>query len=492
MPNLLIAKNSTVELSVASSMANRHGLITGATGTGKTVTLQVLAENFSRIGVPVFMADVKGDLTGLAQAGSLTPKIQERLKSLGLSNPAFRACPVTFWDLFGEKGHPIRATVSDMGPLLMARLLNLNETQTAVLHLVFKVADDNGMLLLDFKDLRAMVQFAGENAKELNNQYGNISPTTIGAIQRSLLVIEQQGAGSFFGEPALDLYDLIKTDSSGQGVVNILSAEKLIQSPGAYTSFLLWLLSELFEHLPEAGDLDKPKLVFFFDEAHLLFEDAPKSLLDKIEQVVRLVRSKGVGIYFVTQNPADVSNNVLSQLGNRVQHALRAFTPIEQKKLKVAAQTFRKNPKLDTEAVISTLSVGEALISFLDESGQPQIVERAWILPPQSQIGPISESDRQNKIRSSSFYGRYENGVDRESAFEKISARTNRHLDNIRVPADTSSPSPAPRSVGRAPKAQNMGQDILLQTTRSVARSVGTQIGRQIVRGILGSIFSGR
>jgi len=412
---LLIAKNATQELALLPALANRHGLITGATGTGKSVTLQALAHRFSAAGVPVFMADVKGDLSGIAKAGGANPKVAERLKALKTDVP-FEACPVAFWDLYGKSGHPVRATISDMGPLLLGRMLDLNETQEGVLGLVFKIADDEGLLLLDLKDLRAMIQHVGDNAAQYKTAYGNVSTASIGAIQRGLLSLENQGAAQFFGEPMLDIADLMQVRAS-KGVVNILAADKLMGSPKLYSTFLLWLLAELFEHLPEVGDVDKPKLVFFFDEAHLLFAEAPKALLEKVEQVVRLIRSKGVGIYFVTQNPLDVPESVLGQLGNRVQHALRAFTQKDQKAVKTAADTLRPNPKLKAEQVITELGVGEALVSFLDEKGTPCIVERAFIVPPGSQIGPISEAERQQVIQSSDVFGHYEKAIDRESAY---------------------------------------------------------------------------
>ncbi len=391
---MLIAKQTDTknDLVLLPALTNRHGLVAGATGTGKTVTLQVIAEALSRIGVPVFAADVKGDLSGISQPGQNTPKFAQRLQTLGFETPAFAGCPVTFWDVFGEQGHPVRATISEMGPLLLGRILNLNDTQAGVLTLVFKIADDQGLLLLDLKDLRAMLQNVGDNAAQYRTEYGNISPASIGAIQRNLIALEQQGGDKFFGEPALNIDDLLQTDQNGHGVVNILAADKLMQSPQLYATFLLWLLSELFERLPEVGDPEKPKLVFFFDEAHLLFNDLPSALGARIEQVVRLIRSKGIGVYFVTQNPNDVSQVVLSQLGNRVQHALRAFTPNDQKAVKAAADTFRTNPKLDTATVITQLAVGEALVSFLDVTGTPGIVERAMVVPPASQIGPITPS----------------------------------------------------------------------------------------------------
>src|SRR6186713_217918 len=418
LPALAVAKSKSV-LGLLPSMANRHGLIAGATGTGKTVTLQSLAERFSAIGVPVFMADVKGDLAGLAAAGGGNAKVAERVKSLGLEDFEYRATPVMFWDVFGEQGHPLRTTVSEMGPLLLARVLDLNETQAGVLAAVFKIADDNALLLLDLKDLRAILQFAGDNAAQFRTQYGNISTASVGAIQRGLLTLESQGGARFFGEPALAMEDLMQTEG-GRGVVSILAADKLLSSPRVYSTLLLWLLSELFETLPEVGDPEKPKLVFFFDEAHLLFNDAPKELLERIEQVVRLVRSKGVGVYFVTQNPLDVPQTILGQLGNRVQHALRAFTPRDQQAVKSAAETFRPNPKLNTAAVLTELGVGEALVSFLDEKGQPVVVERAFIVPPHSQIGPIAPALRRQLMDSSLVNGVYEKVVDRESAYERL------------------------------------------------------------------------
>jgi len=416
---LLVAKGED-ELYLLPGLANRHGLVAGATGTGKTVTLQVMAEAFSRIGVPVFAADVKGDLSGVSQPGKDNPKLQERVKKLGLGEFSFAGCPVTFWDVFGEQVHPVRATVSEMGPLLFARILNLNDTQTGVLTLVFKIADDSGMLLLDLKDLQAMLQHVGEAAKDYQTQYGNISAASIGTIQRGLVALQQQGGDKFLGEPALNLDDMMQTDSSGHGVINILAADKLMRSPQLYATFLLWMLSALFEKLPEVGDPEKPKLVFFFDEAHLLFNDLPQTLQQKIEQVIRLIRSKGVGVYFVTQNPIDIPEVVLGQLGNRVQHALRAFTPRDQKAVKSAAETFRSNPKLKVEQVITELAVGEALVSFLDEKGTPGVVERALVCPPHSQIGPITPEQRQQIIQNSIVAGVYEKVVDRESAYERL------------------------------------------------------------------------
>jgi DNA helicase HerA-like ATPase len=475
---VLIAKGEQ-ELYLLPKMANRHGLIAGATGTGKTVTLQVLAENLSRLGVPIFMADVKGDLSGISQPGTEKPKIMERVQQLKLTDFTFSSCPVAFWDVFGEQGHPVRTTVSDMGPLLFSRLLDLNETQSGVLSLVFKLADDNKLLLLDLKDLRAMLQYAGDNAKTFRTEYGTISAVSIGTIQRGLLALEEQGGDKFFGEPALDLDDLIQTGSQGRGVVNILAADKLMQSPKTYATLLLWLLAELFEQLPEVGDLDKPKLVFFFDEAHLLFTDTPQALLEKIEQVVRLIRSKGVGVYFITQNPTDIPDVVLGQLGNRVQHALRAFTPRDQKAVKAAAETFRINPKLDVEATITELGVGEALVSLLDEKGSPGIVQRAFILPPHSQIGPISPEQRQQIIRQSTVYGHYEQVVDRESAYEMLKARAEQLQEKATV---------QPKAEPRRGRQQ---EDVMGALAKSAARAVGSQVGRELVRGVLGSLLGG-
>ena len=422
-PDSLLIAIGEHDLSVLPGMANRHGLIAGATGTGKTTTLRVLAENFSRLGVPIFMADVKGDLSGLCQPGGDNPKVAERVKTLGLSHFNYQGYPVVFWDVEGVQGHPVRTTISEMGPLLLGRLLNLNDTQSGVLTLIFKIADDNGLLLLDLKDLRAMVQFVGDTADRFRTEYGNVSSASVGAIQRSLLALEQQGADKLFGEPALNLDDLLQTSVKGEGVVNILVADQLIQAPSRYATFLLWLLSDLYERLPEVGDPPKPKLIFFFDEAHLLFEDAPKALVDKIEQVVRLIRSKGVGIYFVTQNPLDLPDRVLGQLGNRVQHALRAFTPRDQKAVKAAAETFRANPKLDVMKTITELGVGEALISVLDEKGTPTKVERAWIFPPRSRLTPLTPEERDQVIKASVLYGVYEKTFDRESAYEILKAK---------------------------------------------------------------------
>lgn len=498
---IVIAKNAQHELALLPGMGNRHGLITGATGTGKTVTLQALAQGFSRLGVPVFLADVKGDLAGISQAGQPTDKLKARLQELQLPEPAWGACPATLWDVFGEKGHPVRATVSHMGPLLLSRMLELNDTQQGVLNLVFRIADASGLLLLDAKDLRAMLQYVGDNAGQFTTEYGNISAASIGAIQRSLMALESQGADVFFGEPMLNLEDLIQTDK-GQGVVNILAADRLLNSPKLYATFLLWMLSELFEKLPESGDLDKPKLVFFFDEAHLLFNDAPKALLDKIEQVVRLIRSKGVGVYFVTQNPADIPDTVLGQLGNRVQHALRAFTPRDQKAVKVAATTMRANPTLDLEQAIGELGVGEALVSLLDARGTPGVTERAWVLAPGSRIGPISDAERKQLMATSLVAGVYDQAIDRESAYEKLKGRA--------APATGGAAAPAGEATGgdgggtggwlgqageilgtltRGTGKSGRGDSILESMAKSAARTVGSQVGRELIRGVLGSLL---
>jgi DNA helicase HerA-like ATPase len=470
---LRIAKGQKEHL-LLPRMANRHGLIAGATGTGKTVTLRVMAESFSGIGVPVFMADVKGDLSGVARPGEENPKIRDRATKLGLEEFHYIAYPAAFWDLYGQQGHPVRTTISDMGPLLMSRLLNLNDTQSGVLALVFKVADDNGLLLLDLKDLRAMLQHVAGNAAQFTTQYGNVSAASVGAIQRRLLELQEQGADDFFGEPALDLDDFMQTDNDGRGVVNILAADKLIHAPKLYATFLLWLLAELFENLPEIGDPEKPKLVFFFDEAHLLFNDAPAALLEKIEQVIRLIRSKGVGVYFVTQNPLDVPDAVLGQLGNRVQHALRAFTPRDQRAVKAAAQTFRQNPALNVEAAITELGVGEALVSFLDQEGRPAVVDRALINPPQSRLRPLDTAEREKTIKQSPAFGHYENKVDRESAYEMLKSR---------VPEIEERTAPAGKSW------QSEAGGLLDAFGKSAARAIGSQVGREIIRGVLGSLF---
>ena len=489
---VIATSSSGQDLQFLPAMANRHGLVTGATGTGKTITLQLLTDRFSSIGVPVFLADVKGDLSGVAAAGSPTPKLVERLKAIHVDPPDWRANPAVFWDVFGRRGFPVRATVSDLGPLLLGRLLGLNATQEGVLAIVFKIADDRGLLLLDLKDLRAMLQLVGDNSRQFTTQYGNISAASIGAIQRGLLEIEQQGGNQFFGEPMLDIDDLLQTDGKGRGIVNVLSAEELIRSPKLYSTFLLWMLSELFERLPEVGDPDKPTLVFFFDEAHLLFDDVPPALVDQIEQVVRLIRSKGVGVYFVTQSPSDIPESVLGQLGNRVQHALRAFTPHDQKAVKVAAQTLRKNPAVDTERAITELAVGEALVSLLDEKGSPGIVERAWMLPPSSQIGPIADDQRVALRKSfASMYGHYDQAVDRESAYEKVKAR---------AAASTPPAGPAAEPTGLRDAVSNIlfgttgprgghHEGLVDAAAKSAARSFGSTVSRAILRGALGSLL---
>ncbi|WP_413457507.1 helicase HerA-like C-terminal domain-containing protein [Herbaspirillum huttiense] len=543
---LPIATHPGGQLCLLPQLANRHGCITGATGTGKTVTLQVLAQALSDIGVPVFMADVKGDLSGLGRPGSASPKTTARLAQLGLPEPAWAAAPVAFWDVYGELGHPVRATVSDMGPLMLARMLNLNDTQQGVLQLVFKIADDHGLLLLDTKDLRAMLQHVGENAAQFKTEYGNISAASVGAIQRGLIAIEEQGGDQFFGEPMLNIEDWMQTDAQGRGIINILAADKLMNAPRLYSTFLLWMLSELFEHLPEVGDLDKPRMAFFFDEAHLLFDEAPKPLLQKIEQVVRLIRSKGVGIYFVTQNPLDIPDTVLGQLGNRVQHALRAYTPRDQKAVQAAAETFRPNPLVNTAQAITELGVGEALVSFLDEKGRPNMVERGYVLTPASQIGPLSVEERRALIASSLVAGVYEQAIDRESAYERLKGRAVQQPQAAPAPAPQPVPAPAddnawgasagrsapaPASTARpsggarmpqpqpAPQPQsqqdqggglgdllkdaaggifgsgsgNRRSDSPLQAmVKSAARSIGSQVGRELIRGVLGSLMKKR
>ncbi len=507
---MLIAKNGTTECFLLPQLANRHGLITGATGTGKTVTLQTLAENFSKIGVPVFMADVKGDLTGISQPGKIEGKLANVIAERGLPIPASAACPVTLWDVFGDQGHPVRATVSDMGPLLLGRMLNLNETQAGVLNLVFKVADDQGLLLLDLKDLRAMLQHVGDNASTFTTEYGNISAASIGIIQRGLLQIETQGGEKFFGEPMLNIADFMQT-VDGRGLVNVLAADKLMNSPRLYATFLLWMLSELFEQLPEIGDPEQPKLVFFFDEAHLLFTDAPKALVERIELVVRLVRSKGVGVYFVTQNPLDIPDSVLAQLGNRVQHALRAYTPRDQKAVKATAETMRQKPGLDIEKEITELAVGEALISFLDAKGRPSVTEKVYVLPPGSQLGPIAPAQRQALIQNSVVAGAYEKTVDRDSAYEKLKGRVEA------APTVNGNGAPATAKAGKAgapaPAAEAGGgllgglSDVLFGKTgprggkheglaesmaRSAVRTIGSTVGREIIRGVLGGIMGSK
>ena len=488
---ILAAKKDTSEFFLLTNMANRHGVITGATGTGKTVTLQRLAEGFSQRGVPVFMADIKGDLTGVSQPGGGNTKVEERNKLLGIENVQYQGSPATLWDVFGKQGHPLRATASEMGPLLLARMLQLNDTQEAVLTLAFKIADDDGMLLLDLKDLQALVQYVGENADQFTVKYGNVSKASVGAIQRGLLQLDQQGGEQFFGEPAVKLDDFMQS-ISGKGVLNLLAADQLINSPMLYSTFLLWILSELFETLPEAGDLEKPKLVFFFDEAHLLFNDAPPALIDKVEQVVRLIRSKGVGVYFVTQNPADIPDKVLAQLGNRIQHALRAYTPQEQKAVKVAAQTFRQNPKIDVEQAITQLGVGEVLISLLDEKGIPTVVDRAFVVPPVGQIGPITAEQRQQLINNSLVAGVYEQIVDRESAFEILQKKTEeRTAEQAKAGAEIQAAKDAKAAAGPASRSDSILESVAKSVARSASSSIGRQIGNQIVRGVLGSIFGG-
>ncbi len=512
---ILLARHGDTECHLLPALANRHGLITGATGTGKTITLQTLAESLSKAGVPVFMADIKGDLTGISQSGSVSPKLAKILAERALDQPEPLACPTTLWDVFGEQGHPVRATVSDMGPLLLSRMLNLNDTQQGVLQLVFKIADDHGLLLLDLKDLRAMLQHVGDNASQFTTEYGNISAASVGAIQRGLLQIEEQGGDKFFGEPMLDINDFMQTQD-GKGVINILAADKLMNAPRLYATFLLWMLSELFETLPEVGDLDKPKLVFFFDEAHLLFKDAPAALVERIELVVRLVRSKGVGVYFVTQNPLDVPETVLGQLGNRVQHALRAFTPRDQKAVKSAAETMRANPGLDIETAITELAVGEALVSLLDDKGRPSVTERVFVLPPGSQIGPITPEQRQALLRNSLVAGVYEKVVDRESAYEKLKgraaaapegaqARSMREeaadavkggaADAARQEAGTAATGGAGGWLGDMAgdllKGSGRKDSILETVAKSAARTIGSTVGREIIRGVLGSLLGG-
>ncbi len=520
---IIIAKKTTntqQDVVLHSKFANRHGLIAGATGTGKTVTLKVLAESFSRLGVPVFLADAKGDVSSLAQAGASNPKFDERIKSLGINSIPFAASPVVFWDLFAEQGHPIRTTITEIGPLLLARMLNLNDTQEGVLSAVFRIADDQGMLLIDFKDLKAMIGYVSEHAAEFKAEYGNLSPASLGAIQRNLLALADQGGDQFFGEPSLNILDFIQTDSNGHGYINILAADKLMNTPKLYATFLLWMLSELFEQLPEVGDMDKPKLVFFFDEAHLLFDNASAALQEKIEQVVRLIRSKGVGIYFVTQNPLDLPESVLGQLGNRVQHALRAFTPKDQKAVKTAADTFRANSEFKVEQAITELAVGEALISCLDEQGTPQVVERAWVMPPYSSFSPISPEQRQTLISQSIVAGIYEKSLDRESAFELLQNKVvERQQQAVQIEqekqqakeqellakqqakeAETLAKQQA-REQERIAKEQQkeaereakqrekLIQDTVGTFAKSAARSLGGSTGQKIVRGLLGSLF---
>jgi len=500
---LCIAKNSELEnIFLLPQMANRHGLITGATGTGKTVTLQKMAEAFSSIGVPVFVADVKGDLCGIAMPASQSEKLNTRLEKIGVTDWQPSVNPAALWDVFGGKGHPVRATVSDMGPLLLSRLLNLNDVQSGLLQIIFKIADDNSMLLLDMKDLRAMTQYVTEHANDFKAEYGNITSASAGAIQRGLLALEEQGASKFLGEPMLDIMDFIRTDSSGKGVINILSADKLYNMPKLYAITLLWMMSELFEKMPEIGDCDKPKLVFFFDEAHLLFSEAPAVLLEKIERVVRLIRSKGIGIYFVTQNPLDVPDKVLGQLGNRVQHALRAFTPRDQKAVKAAAQTMRANPAFNTEQAIQDLGTGEALISFLDEKGSPSIVQKCSVIAPGSRLGPVTQEEQDKLIKQSIFYGRYEKNIDRESAYELLTARVEKASEEKKPETKTAAAKTAAAKTSKQPVEKSMTQEMkefvfgskgprggkkdgLVQTA---AKSAARQVTNSLVRGMLGSL----
>ena len=509
---IVIAKkttDTTQDIVLHSQFANRHGLIAGATGTGKSVTLKVLAESFSRLGVPVFLADAKGDVSSLAKAGVSSPKFDERLKTLNIESVPFAASPVMFWDLFGQQGHPIRTTISEIGPLLLAQMLNLNDTQEGVLSAVFRIADDQGLLLIDFKDLKAMLTYVSENAAELKAEYGNLSPASLGAIQRNLLALGDQGGEQFFGEPSLNILDFIQTDTQGQGYINILAADKLMNTPKLYATFLLWMLSELFEQLPEVGDMDKPKLVFFFDEAHLLFDNASPALQEKIEQVVRLIRSKGVGIYFITQNPLDLPESVLGQLGNRVQHALRAFTPKDQKAVKTAADTFRANPEFKVDQAITELAVGEALISCLDEQGTPQIVERGWVMPPYSSFTPITPEERQVIIGQSIVAGVYDQAVDRDSAYELLQKKVlqqsqQKQADELEKQQSKEQDALAKQQAKEqerfakeqqkaAEKAQRdrekLTQDIVGTFAKSAARSLGGSTGQKIVRGLLGSLF---
>ena len=495
---ILIAKNLETSSFLLPKMANRHGMIAGATGTGKTVTLQTLAEGFSKIGVPVFMADVKGDLSGISQPAGENKKVKERIELLGLDWFKAQASPVTFWDAFGDKGHPVRTTVAEMGPLLLARMLNLNDVQSGVLNSIFKIADDEGWLLLDLKDLRTMSQHAAENAAAYQSEYGNISSASVGAIQRGLLQLETEGGDKLFGEPALNLDDMLQTDAQGRGVINILASDKLFNSPRVYGTLLLWMLSELYENLPEAGDLDKPKLVFFFDEAHLLFNDAPKALMQKIEQVIRLIRSKAVGVYFVSQNPLDIPDIVLGQLGNRVQHALRAYTPRDQKAVKAAAETFRTNPKVDVATAITELGVGEALVSFLNEKGAPTPVERTYVCPPESRIGPATDAERVAVIKASLINGVYEKLVDRESAYEILKAKAEalaKEAEKIEKEEQEEKESFDWGGVLGQKKTSSRGRrsdSVIESAAKSLARAAGTSLGRSIIRGVLGTILGKR
>lgn len=512
---IIIAKNSrdpSQEIVLHSEFANRHGLIAGATGTGKTVTLKVLAENFSRIGVPVFLADAKGDVSSIAKAGRSNPKFEQRLQLLGLDQIPFAASPTVFWDVFGQHGHPIRTTISEIGPLLLAQMLNLNDTQEGVLSAVFRIADDQGLLLIDFKDLKAMLSYVSDNAADLKAEYGNLSPASIGAIQRNLLALGDQGAEQFFGEPSLNILDFIQTDAQGHGYINLLAADQLMNSPKLYATFLLWMLSELFEQLPEVGDADKPKLVFFFDEAHLLFDNASPTLQQKIEQVVRLIRSKGVGIYFITQNPLDLPESVLGQLGNRVQHALRAFTPKDQKAVKTAADTFRANPDFKVDQAITELAVGEALISCLDQQGTPQIVQRGWVMPPYSSFSPLSDEERQALMAQSLVAGVYEKMVDRDSAYEMLQQKVSDRLEQEQAQAEAAQQAKQQEALAKQQakeqerlareqqkadeKAQRdrdkLTQDVLGTFAKSAARTLGGPTGQKLVRGLLGSLFGKR
>lgn len=512
---IIIAKNSrdpSQEIVLHSEFANRHGLIAGATGTGKTVTLKVLAENFSRIGVPIFLADAKGDVSSIAKAGRSNPKFEQRLQLLGLDQIPFAASPTVFWDVFGQHGHPIRTTISEIGPLLLAQMLNLNDTQEGVLSAVFRIADDQGLLLIDFKDLKAMLSYVSDNAADLKAEYGNLSPASIGAIQRNLLALGDQGAEQFFGEPSLNILDFIQTDAQGHGYINLLAADQLMNSPKLYATFLLWMLSELFEQLPEVGDADKPKLVFFFDEAHLLFDNASPALQQKIEQVVRLIRSKGVGIYFITQNPLDLPESVLGQLGNRVQHALRAFTPKDQKAVKTAADTFRANPDFKVDQAITELAVGEALISCLDEQGTPQIVQRGWVMPPYSSFSPLSDEERQALMAQSLVAGVYEKMVDRDSAYEMLQQKVSDRLEQEQAQAEAAQQAKQQEALAKQQakeqerlareqqkadeKAQRdrdkLTQDVLGTFAKSAARTLGGPTGQKLVRGLLGSLFGKR
>lgn len=512
---IIIAKNSrdpSQEIVLHSEFANRHGLIAGATGTGKTVTLKVLAENFSRIGVPVFLADAKGDVSSIAKAGRSNPKFEQRLQLLGLDQIPFAASPTIFWDVFGQHGHPIRTTISEIGPLLLAQMLNLNDTQEGVLSAVFRIADDQGLLLIDFKDLKAMLSYVSDNAADLKAEYGNLSPASIGAIQRNLLALGDQGAEQFFGEPSLNILDFIQTDAQGHGYINLLAADQLMNSPKLYATFLLWMLSELFEQLPEVGDADKPKLVFFFDEAHLLFDNASPALQQKIEQVVRLIRSKGVGIYFITQNPLDLPESVLGQLGNRVQHALRAFTAKDQKAVKTAADTFRANPDFKVDQAITELAVGEALISCLDEQGTPQIVQRGWVMPPYSSFSPLSDEERQALMAQSLVAGVYEKMVDRDSAYEMLQQKVSDRLEQEQAQAEAAQQAKQQEALAKQQAKEQerlareqqkadektqrdrdkLTQDVLGTFAKSAARTLGGPTGQKLVRGLLGSLFGKR